>query len=72
MEGSSNVEKVNLHELTSRFRSKKELYNFLSLDCKAFLPKIDATNVYFLKDIITGKKEVKALTFKSTLVSKER
>jgi hypothetical protein len=41
--------RVNVHELMERFRSKKELYDFLSQDCKAYLPKIDSTNVYFYK-----------------------
>ena len=41
--------RVNVHELMERFRSKKELYDFLCQDCKAYLPKIDSTNVYFYK-----------------------
>ncbi len=35
-------------------QSKKELYNFLSLDCEAFLPKIDTVNVFFIKAIFRG------------------
>ena len=41
-----------------RFRSKRELYNFLSEDCKAYLPRRDCCNVYYLKDVVSGKKEV--------------
>ena len=38
-------------------KSKKELYNFLLHDCQAYLPPMDATNVYFLKQImLVGKK----------------
>ena len=44
-----DAKKVNIHELTEKFQSKHELYNFLSLDCKAFLPKMKSTNVYFYK-----------------------
>ena len=40
---------VNVHELMERFRSKKELYDFLCQDCKAYMPKIYSTNVYFYK-----------------------
>ena len=42
-------------------KSKKELYNFLLQDCQAYLPPMDATNVYFLKQIMRGAKEVGAL-----------
>ena len=52
---------VNVHELMERFRSKKELYDFLSQDCKAYLPKIDTTNVYFYKQVARGTKEVSLL-----------
>ena len=40
-------------------KSKKELYNFLLQHYQAFLPPMDATNVYFLKQIMRGAKEVK-------------
>ena len=46
------LKEVNINELTSKFRSKRELYNFLAQDCSAYLPWIDSTNVYFLRDII--------------------
>ena len=49
---------VNVHELMERFRSKKELNDFLSQDCKAYIPKIDTTNVYFYKQVARGTKEV--------------
>ena len=44
--------------MREKFRSKNELYKFLSFDCGAFLPKKGSTNVYFLKDIMTNKKDV--------------
>jgi hypothetical protein len=53
-----NQEKVNIHDLMVRFKSKNELHNFLAQDCKAYLPKLDSTNVYFLKDLFHGTKEV--------------
>ena len=61
MDSSSSLQKINVNQLLQRFRSKNELHNFLALECKAFLPKLDSTNVYFLKEIITGKKEVKLI-----------
>ena len=50
--------RVNVHELMERFRSKKELYDFLCQDCKAYMPKIDSANVYFYKQVARGTKEV--------------
>ena len=53
------------------FRSKKELYDFLSQDCKAYLPKIDTTNVYFYKQVARGTKEV-SLPLPMAVVYQER
>ena len=54
----NDLKKVNIHQLMEKCKSKAELYNFLTLDCKAFLPKVRATNVYFLRKIIRGEKKV--------------
>ena len=50
--------RVSLQEVKDKFSSKKELYDFLVLDCQAFLPKVESINVYFLKQIMRGDKEV--------------
>ncbi len=49
---------VNVNQLSAKVKSKKELYNFLLQDCQAYLPPMDGTNVYFLKEIMRGAKEV--------------
>lgn len=54
----NRIERVNINEVTEKMQSKKELYNFLSLDCEAYLPKIDTVNVFFIKAIIRGSKDV--------------
>jgi hypothetical protein len=43
------LKKVNIHAMMEKCQNKTELYNFLVQDCKAYLPKIKATNVYFFK-----------------------
>jgi len=53
------LSKVNVNELSSKMKSKKELYNFLLQDCQAYLPPMDSTNVYFLKQIMRGAKDVR-------------
>ena len=50
--------RVSLQEVKDKFSSKKELYDFIVLDCQAFLPKVESINVYFLKQIMRGDKEV--------------
>ena len=45
---------VRVHDLEKRFRSKKEMHNWLVMDCNAYLPK------FFMKAIIRGEKEVSA------------
>ena len=39
-------------------KSKKELYNFLFRDGQAYLPPLGSTNVYFLKQVMRGDKDV--------------
>jgi hypothetical protein len=33
-------------------QSKKEVYNFLAMECEAYLPKLDTVNIFFLKEIM--------------------
>ncbi len=53
-----NLKPVNINQLSAKMKSKKELYYFLLQDCHVYLPPMDATNVYFLKQIMRGAKEV--------------
>jgi hypothetical protein len=43
------LQRINVHELMEKASSKKEIYNFLTIDCEAFLPKKDTINIFFLK-----------------------
>jgi hypothetical protein len=40
-------------------KSKKELYNLLLRDGQAYLPPLGSTNVYFLKQVMRGDKDVR-------------
>ncbi len=53
------ISKVNVNKFMEKVRSKKELYTFLTHDGQAYLPKIESTNVYFFRQIVSGKKEVR-------------
>ncbi len=46
-------------EFSAKFKSKKEVYNFLTIDCHAYLCCADNVTIYFLKDLISGKKKCK-------------
>ena len=54
-----NLQGVNVNQLNAKMKSKKDLYNFLLQDCQAYLPPLDAINVYFLKQIMRGAEEVR-------------
>ena len=41
----------------SKFRSKREIFVFLTVDVQAYLCNCDNLTIYFLKDLITGKRK---------------
>jgi len=55
---NANLRSVDVSELSSKCKSKKEMYFFLVNDCHAYLPPFPATNIYFFKQIMRGSKEV--------------
>ena len=55
------LEKVNVNEIMEKMASKKDVYNFLTIECEAYLPKLDSINMFFLKQITRGMKEVSCL-----------
>ena len=50
---------VTATEFASRFRSKGEVYLSLTLEVDVYLPSKDACSIFWLKDIIFGKKKVR-------------
>ena len=55
---SANV-KVSAKTFAAKFKSKREVYNMLTVDAKAYLPKYETITIYFLKDLISGTKKCK-------------
>lgn len=47
----------------AKFRSKRECYNFLTVECKFYLPPYDTLTIYFLKDLVTGAKKGRVAMF---------
>ena len=54
MEGSQNqideLEAVNVNAFAAKFKSKREIYTFLTIDAGAYLPAHDNVTIYFLNE----------------------
>ena len=53
-------ETVLAGELAAKANSKYEIYVLLSIEAKICLPKNQHVTIYFLRDIISGKKKGKS------------
>lgn len=54
---ASKKQSVTAATFASKFRSKREVYVFLTVDVKAYLCNCDNLTIYFLKDLVTGKRK---------------
>ena len=56
---SNNAQKqsVTSANFASKFRSKREIFVFLTVDVQAYLCSCDNLTIYFLKDLINGKRK---------------
>ncbi len=54
-----NVQKqqVTSAAFSAKFCSKREIFVFLTVDAKAYLCNCDNLTIYFLKDIVSGKRK---------------
>ena len=43
----------------SKYKSKREVFNFLTMDVKAYFPSYETISIYFLKDLVSGQKKSK-------------
>ena len=50
---------VNVNTFAAKYRSKREVYTFLTVDTNAYLPFFDTLAVCFLKDLVQGKRKFK-------------
>ena len=53
------LEAVNVNAFAAKFKSKREIYSFLTIDAGAYLPSHEVLTIYFLKDLVRGKKKCK-------------
>ena len=52
---------ITTAEFSAKFRSKYEVYQFVTIDAQAYLPAPECVTIYFLKDLIRGAKKCKSL-----------
>ena len=50
--------KINLNMLAIKARTKNEMYRLLTTEADMYLPPQKETSIYFVRDIIQGKKKV--------------
>ena len=48
---------VSSKEFAAKYRSKREVYNFLATDVGVYLPPYDNVTIYFLKELIGDHKK---------------
>ena len=51
--------RISAAEWQSKYKSKKENFEFLTVNCKAWLSSYDTVTIYFCKDLIKGTKSCK-------------
>ena len=54
-------QKVPAASIAAKMSSKKELFNFLSVEVGAYLCNHDALTIYFLKQLVSGQKKCKSV-----------
>ena len=51
--------RISAAEWQSKYKSKKENFEFLTMELGAWLSSYDTVTIYFCKDLIKGKKSCK-------------
>ena len=50
--------KISAATFSAKYKSKREIWFFLTVDFKAYLPSYETVTIYHLKDLVSGKKKV--------------
>ena len=58
MPRAPSQEFITSSEFAAKFQSKREVYRFLASDVKAYLPSIETTTIWHLRDLASGKKRI--------------
>ena len=55
-EAQSRTVAVSNKEFSAKYKSKREIFNFLATDVGIYLPPYDNVTIYFLKELMQGSK----------------
>ena len=66
-ENVAQLAQISSKEFSAKYRSKREIYNFLACDVGIFLPPYDNVTIYFLKELMMGKKKMLRTTMIRTI-----
>ena len=55
--GQNMMTHISSKEFAAKYRSKREIYNFLATDVGVYLPPYDNVTIYFIKDLFFGRKK---------------
>ena len=55
----NSKQRISTAAFSAKFRSKSEVYQFLTIDVGAVLPPKECVTTYFLKDLVMGRKKCK-------------
>ena len=50
--------KMNVGDIKAKFKTKKDVYTFLVLECDVYLPDERHCTIFWLKDLLAGKCKV--------------
>ena len=56
--GQNTMAHISSKEFAAKYRSKREIYNFLATDVGVYLPPYDNVTIYFIKDLLFGRKKM--------------
>ena len=63
---------INVKDFAAKYRSKREVYTFLTIDGNAYLPPFDTITIYFCKSLVQGTKKCKyTVTANLTVINAE-
>ena len=48
---------ISAKAFAAKYNSKRECFTFLTVDAGVYLPDYEQITIYFLKDVISGKKK---------------
>ena len=65
--GGGQLAGISSKEFAAKYNSKREIYNFLACDVGVYLPPYDNVTIYFLKDLMAGRRKMLRTTMIRTI-----